>query len=121
MSGTYGSNAWPSRRWIWLPFLVAAGSVALFVGGWLFFGSPGPASANGPVYWWFPLGWFFLIPVFFLVFFGLRWFFWGWWGWHGGLYQGARYDPAVEALRERFAKGEITREQYEQTRRDLES
>ncbi len=63
---------------------------------------------------WSPLSWFFLIPLFFLLFFGLRLFLWGGWcpgGW---------VDPAIETLRERFASGEITRDQYEQVRRDLE-
>jgi putative membrane protein len=31
----------------------------------------------------------------------------------------ARHDPALEALRERYARGEIDREEYETRRRDL--
>lgn len=73
--------------------------------------------------WWF--GWPFfgfgwvLIPIFFLFFFGLRWFFWGGWGWGPGWY-GHYYDPAMEALRERYARGEITKEQFDRLARDLE-
>ncbi|MDG6994729.1 MAG: SHOCT domain-containing protein [Nitrososphaerota archaeon] len=71
--------------------------------------------------YWFPFPFFPLlfIPVVFLLFFSFRWFFWGCWGWgRGGWYGG--YDPAIAALRERYAKGEITREQLEQMTKDLE-
>lgn len=77
-----------------------------------------PASATYPWLWWFPFGWFIFIPVFFLIFFAVRWYFWGGWWWGRGWYYG--YDPALDTLRQRFAKGEITKEQYDQMRRDLE-
>jgi putative membrane protein len=39
-------------------------------------------------------------------------------GWYGrGRY--GRYDPAMQQLRERYARGEITKEQFEQMARDL--
>jgi putative membrane protein len=113
-------NPQPSRRWLWFPLAIAAAFVAVATAAWYLHGPPGPAYAQGGYPgWWFPFPWFFFIPVFFLVFFGLRWFFWGGWGW--GWYQGGYVDPALETLRERFAKGEITKDQYDQMRRDLEA
>src|SRR5580704_7088137 len=110
---------------MWLPLVVAAAFVAIVIGAWAYFGPAGPTYAQGPSTWWwgfFPFGWFVFIPVAFIIFFSLRWFLWGgWgWGWRGGWYQGGYTDPALETLRERFARGEITKEQYEQMRRDLE-
>lgn len=116
------TNAPPSRRWFWVPLIFAAALLAVLVGGWLYFGSAGPSYPGEPTgFWWFPFGWLF-IPIVFLAFFSLRWFFWGGWGygWGGGWYAGGHDDSAIATLRERFARGEITKEQYEQMRRDLE-
>lgn len=96
--------------------------VLVFVGIGVAIYFQGPPTANAfPYYgWWYPFPWFFLIiPVFFLVFFGLRWTFWGGW-WGGGWYYRQHFDPALEILKERFAKGEVTKEQFEQMARDLE-
>jgi putative membrane protein len=121
MSGMYRSDAHPPRRWMWLPLIVAAGLVVAFLIAGLAYGAAAPASAQYPwAGWWFP-GWFFIIPVFFLIFFGLRWFFWGGWGWGWGWYQGNYADSPVETLRQRYARGEITKEQFDQMRRDLEA
>ncbi len=49
-------------------------------------------------------------------FFLLRFFWWGWWGGRGWSYGG---DSAMQVLRERFARGELTKEQFEQMRKDL--
>ncbi len=115
----YGSGARPPRRWTWLPLIIAAGLVAVFALGAIAFGAGPASSVQGPWYgWWFP-GWFVFVPVFFLLFFGLRWLVWGGWGW--GWYQGGYRDQALETLRERFARGELAKEQFEQMRRDLEA
>ncbi|MBI3022688.1 MAG: SHOCT domain-containing protein [Thaumarchaeota archaeon] len=54
----------------------------------------------------------------FILFFILKWLFWPWgWGYHRGYWRG---DSARQILRERYAKGEITKEQFEQAIRDLE-
>jgi putative membrane protein len=119
MSGAYPVDAHPPRRWMWLPLVFAAALVAVLVGSWLYFGAPGPAYAGPWPVWWFPFGWFLFIPVIFLVIFSIRWFFWGGWGWGWG-WRGGYYDPALETLRERFARGEITKDQFEQMRRDLQ-
>jgi putative membrane protein len=38
-------------------------------------------------------------------------------GWYGPGYR--RYDPAMQQLRERYARGEITKEQFDQMSNDL--
>jgi uncharacterized membrane protein len=71
--------------------------------------------------WWGGpfFGWFFFIPLIFIAFFAFRWFWWRPWGrgWYGGY---GYDDPAMETLRQRFARGEISKEQYEQMAKDLE-
>jgi putative membrane protein len=121
MSNMNQSSYSPSKRWILLPVLVVAGLSLAALAAWLYaFGTVPPSVASVPWSgWWFPLGWFFFVPIFFLIFFAFRWFFWGGWWWGRGSRHGWDYDPAFEILRERFARGEITKEQYEQTRRDL--
>lgn len=113
----YRSNAHPS--WMWIPVIIAAGLLVAFLAAGLAYRASPPASSVYPwTDWWFP-GWFFFVPLLFIAFFGLRWFLWGGlgWGWRQGYYD----DPAVEALRRRYASGEITKEQFEQVRRDLQS
>jgi putative membrane protein len=100
-----------------------------------FFGGPGgtPGIPLGVVYFpFFPFGFGWVWGLFgiFFVFWIFRWIFWGWgggwgwgWGWGWG-YRGRywrRYDQAVAILRERYAKGEITKEQFDQMMRDLEA
>src|SRR5580700_9088017 len=100
--------------WALVPVLVVAAFVATAIGASLYFGG-GPVQGYG--WWpWAPFGWFFFIPLLFAAFFVLRFFFWGWWG--GPRYYGE--DSAMQVLRERFARGEITREQLEQMRKDLQ-
>ncbi len=73
----------------------------------------------------FPFG--FLI-FFFFIFFVIRGVFWGWgWGWRGGYGrgywrgQGYNYGDATEILRQRYAKGEISKDQFDQMMRDLQA
>ncbi len=78
------------------------------------FVAPGPYY---PGFFFFPFGLLFL----FLLFFGFRWFFrpWGWgWGYRPG-YWGQGQD-AVEILKQRYARGELTRDQFEQMMRDVQ-
>jgi uncharacterized membrane protein len=64
-------------------------------------------------------GLFSLLLVLLVISFALRLIFrpWrrGWYG--GGRYRG--YDPAMQQLRERYARGEITKEQFDQMAKDL--
>ncbi len=80
-----------------------------------------------PPYYGYPFyGWWFFFPfgfifIFILIFFVARLVFfpWGWGrGWRRGYYY--RYGDAREILRQRYASGEITKDQYEQMMRDLE-
>jgi len=84
----------------------------------------GYPSAPAGGYYGYPLfGWFFFpFGIFFLfivLFFVSRLVFWpmGWGGrrryWYG-------YGDANEILRQRYARGDITKEQYDQMKRDLE-
>ena len=75
---------------------------------------------NGyPVFgWWFffPFGIFF---IFFILFFVSRLVFWPLgWGWRRRYWYG--YGNANEILRRRYARGEITKEQFDQMTKDLE-
>jgi len=79
-----------------------------------FFGGPYPRF-----FFFFPFGFIFFLL---LIFFVARLFFWGaWWGWRGGRrYRGYYYGgDAKEILRQRYARGEITKEQFDQMNRDL--
>jgi len=64
---------------------------------------------------WAPFGWFLFVPLFFVAFFALRFLWWGGWDsdWYGG------EDSAMQVIKERFARGELTTEQFEQMRKDL--
>jgi uncharacterized membrane protein len=66
--------------------------------------------------WWFffPFGFIFLV---FFVFFIGRLLFWPW-GWRRGYWY--HRDEAGEILRQRYARGEISKEQLDQMMRDLE-
>jgi uncharacterized membrane protein len=108
-------------RWIFLvPVVVLVALIATMIGLSLYF-HPTPPSGV-PYYGWygwpfFGFGWFFIIPIFFLVFFSFRWFLWGGRRWG---YYGRYYDPALEALRERYAREEITKEQFDEMTRKLQ-
>ena len=117
----YDDTRWRTRRWIGLGFLVV---FAIFVGTMIYYmfyvlGNQPPAT----YYPFFPFGFgffgFFL--VIFLIFGLMRWIFWwpGRWAYrrHGYYARGAE---AYQILRERYARGEITKEQFEQMSRDLE-
>jgi len=64
-----------------------------------------------------PFFWFFPFIGFLAIIFFVKWSFWGW-GWRSS---GWRYSgDAKRILEERYARGELTREQFEQMRSDLE-
>lgn len=102
--------------------LVALLVVGIFVGPFLwggYYGMMGPNTTYpGPYMGWFfwPFGAFF---IFFIIFIALRflWFPWGR-GYYGGRWQ--RYGAPEEILRRRYARGEITKDQFDQMMRDLE-
>ncbi len=77
-------------------------------------------------FFFFPFG--FLIFLF-VIFFAVRALLWGlgWgWGWRGGYARGywrghGYYGDATEILRQRYARGEISKDQFDQMTRDLKA
>jgi putative membrane protein len=109
-------------------WIFGALAVLLLVGVFVvpFFYGPmlGPSGYYPRPYFFFPFG--FLI-FFFVIFFVARGLFWGWgWGWRGGYSRGywghwGSYGDAMEILKQRYAKGEITKDQFDQIMRDLQA
>jgi putative membrane protein len=79
-----------------------------------------PRPPGAFYYSFFPLhfGWLGGIFLIFIVFWIARWLFWPW---RGGYYsyRHRQSDDAASIARERYAKGEITKEQFDQMMRDL--
>jgi putative membrane protein len=73
-------------------------------------------------WWWGPgFGWIFMVLFWVLIILGIvalgRWLFSG----RGGAGAGGPEKGPLDIVKERYARGEITREQYEQMRRDLQA
>jgi uncharacterized membrane protein len=103
-------------------WIVGALVVLLLVGLFVvpaFYGLP--ARPYAYPFFFFPFGFL----IFFVIFFVVRGLFWGWgWGWRGGYSRGywrgqGYYGDATEILRQRYARGEINKDQFEQMMRDL--
>jgi putative membrane protein len=69
--------------------------------------------------WGMGFGWIFMILFWALIILGIvalaRWLF------STGTHGGSAGKRPLDILKERYARGEVTRDQYEQMRRDLES
>lgn len=105
--------------------LVIIALLAIFAGSFFFYGPMmGTYGYYGRPFFFFPFGFFIF---FFLIFFVVRGLFWGWgWGWRGGYSRGywhnrGYYSDATEILKQRYAKGEITKEQFDQMMKDLQA
>ena len=87
----------------------------------LYFVSWRPGGFYYPFFFPFHFGWLGGIFLIFIVFWIARWFFGPWGGGGGGYYSYPHQQRADAAsiVRERYAKGEITKEQFEQMMRDL--
>jgi putative membrane protein len=90
-----------------------------------FYFAPRPLGGfHYPFFFPFHFGWLGAVFLIFIVVLTARWFFWPW---RGGRVGGEGYysypqqqrPDAASIVRERYAKGEITREQFEQMMRDL--
>ena|ERR1700722_15634176 len=105
-----------SNSGLWPTAAIALGIVAILTVAILVSSVWHPAFVAGS-YPFFPFGFFWVWPffAFVFIFFATRWFFWGW-GWGGGP---DRFSDATGILEGRYAKGEITKEQFEQMRKDL--
>ena len=110
-------------RWIgWVVFALVLVALIGFLGDIAYRGF-GPMATYGgyPFFGWFffPFGFIFF---FIFIFFIFRVAFWGFggWGWRRRYWYGYGYSDAHEILRQRYAKGEITKDQYDQMTRDLE-
>jgi len=105
-------------RWVIVAVVVLA---AIWLAASLFFFAMRPMMS--PYYtfyhpFFFPFGLIFGIFVIFIVFGALRWVFWGLGGGYRRRYWKYR-DRPYHILRARYARGEITKEQFEQMMRDL--
>ncbi len=101
--------------WILIPVAAAVALVTIAVVGFL------TAGRAGPWPWWgfFPWFPFVGIGIFLGFLFGVfRWSV-GSWGWGPDGYRGVQ-DQSGAILRERYARGEITREQFDEMRRGLD-
>jgi putative membrane protein len=78
-----------------------------------------PYAPGYGAWWFFPFVFPFGFLIFFIIVFALgRLLFWPWgWGWRRGYWY--HHGGAEEILRERYARGEITKEQFDQMMRDL--
>jgi uncharacterized membrane protein len=126
--GGYGAGQRPPRSRGWIIGAVVLAAVAIIGVLLLLYldGVFGPSPVGGRPYYGVFGGFFLLVIVVWLAFFLLRISFWS--ARTQGRYRGGGYggygprrgpDPAVVIARQRYARGEITREQFDQIMTDL--
>jgi putative membrane protein len=69
--------------------------------------------------WIFPMIMFVVMIIFLFLFFGRGGFRPPWWGPGGHNREGGETDSALEILKKRYAKGEITKEEFEHMKKDI--
>jgi putative membrane protein len=119
-SGVGHDDCSPRSGWRWFQWVVLG--IVVSVAGflvleWVLGGTPhGPPGGPYPFFWpFFPLGFFLVLLLVFLVF---RGFWWGY-GWRGRGW-GDYHQGARSILEERYARGELTRDQFLLMSRDLD-
>lgn len=116
-----GSNH--MRRIVGWGIIGLIGVIGVSIAMSLFLAPHTPGGFYRPFFFPFHFGWVGGILLIFLVFWIARWFFWPWrGGGGGGSYSYTHHEQGANAetiVRERYAKGEITKEQYEQMLHDL--
>ncbi len=110
--------------WLW----ILLGSV-LVISGLMWFASPLVRIRPYTSYYGMPmmglgglevgLGMIAMVLFIVMIWMAVRYAYWGSYG-HRGAYYKSGPTGALEILRERYAKGEITKEQYDQMLRDLQ-
>jgi putative membrane protein len=119
------SDGWGRRRtgpptWVLVAVVAIAIVAVLTIVSWWYLASSAPSSTGRPdAYWgYFPFG---LLFVLFVAFFLVRVAFWTSYRGRGSGGRQYRYGHRARAiLAERYARGEISREQYQQMLRDLQ-
>jgi putative membrane protein len=118
-TSNYGWHPGRFLLWGFIAFLAVIGTIAAV--GFLL----RPAVGTYYPFGWgfFPFGFFFAFFWIMAIFWFVRFLFWPWrWG-MGRRYWGGNWgygDRAYYILRERYARGEITKDQYDQMMRDLQ-
>lgn len=69
--------------------------------------------------WIFPMIMFVVMIIFIFLIFGSRGWRPPWWEPGGHNKQGGETESALEILKKRYAKGEITKEEFEQMKKDI--
>lgn len=116
MSVGFGSQRRHLFGWIVLAILAVLiiGGVLLFAAGFAFGFFP---FAFYRSFFFFPFGFLIFLLFLFLIF---RFAFWGWgWGWRRRGYYG--WTDSKEILRMRYARGEISKEQFDQMMHDIDA
>jgi putative membrane protein len=111
----------PRHFFAWGIFTLVAVIVAsIAVSAFFYATRPAPVTGMYYPYFFFPFPLFFIFGIF-AFFWIARWLIFPWrWGWgYRGRYW-RNQDQSYYIIRERYAKGEITKEQFEQLMRDLQ-
>ncbi len=118
LQSSASSEEWKrTRRLVSYGVIAIAALIGTVVAFSIYFRATQPGPWTGPPFL-FGFGWVWPIFGFFIVFLFLRWVFWPW---HPYSYRYSHWSSsdAVSILRERYARGELTKEQFDRMMQDL--